>query len=35
VWRKTLEEYEPPAMDDGLKDELKAYVDRRRIELGD
>jgi trimethylamine--corrinoid protein Co-methyltransferase len=35
IWRKTLEEYEQPAMDDGLKEELKAYVDRRRIELGD
>jgi trimethylamine--corrinoid protein Co-methyltransferase len=35
IWRKTLEEYEEPAMDDGLKEELKAYVDRRRIELGD
>ncbi|HEY6962973.1 MAG TPA: trimethylamine methyltransferase family protein [Gaiellaceae bacterium] len=35
IWRKTLEEYEEPAMDQGLKDELKAYVDRRRTELGD
>jgi trimethylamine--corrinoid protein Co-methyltransferase len=35
IWRKTLEEYEEPAMDAGLKDELKAYVDRRRTELGD
>jgi trimethylamine---corrinoid protein Co-methyltransferase len=35
VWKKTLEEYEQPAMDDGLKEELKAYVDRRRTELGD
>jgi len=35
VWRKTLEEYEQPPMDDGLKEELKAYVDRRRMELGD
>jgi trimethylamine---corrinoid protein Co-methyltransferase len=35
VWRKTLEEYEEPAMDPGLKEELKAYVDRRRTELGD
>ena len=35
IWRKTLEEYEEPAMDPGLKEELKAYVDRRRTELGD
>jgi trimethylamine--corrinoid protein Co-methyltransferase len=35
VWRKTLEEYEEPAIDAGLKEELKAYVDRRRTELGD
>ena len=35
IWRKTLEEYEEPAIDEGLKEELKAYVDRRRTELGD
>ncbi|HEY0415364.1 MAG TPA: trimethylamine methyltransferase family protein [Gaiellaceae bacterium] len=35
VWRRTLEEYEQPAIDPGLDDELKAYVDRRRKELGD
>src|SRR4051812_7833931 len=35
IWRKTLEEYEEPSMQQGLKDELKAYVDRRRTELGD
>jgi len=35
IWRKTLEEYEQPAIDPGLQEELKAYVDRRRIELGD
>jgi trimethylamine---corrinoid protein Co-methyltransferase len=35
IWRKTLEEYEEPPIDPGLKDELKAYVDRRRTELGD
>src|SRR5713226_6156323 len=35
IWKKTLEEYEQPAMDDGLKEELKAYVDRRRPDLGD
>jgi trimethylamine--corrinoid protein Co-methyltransferase len=35
VWQKTLDEYEEPALEQGLKDELKAYVDRRRTELGD
>src|SRR5205085_2072760 len=30
IWKKTLEEYEEPPIDAGLKDELKAYVDRRR-----
>jgi trimethylamine--corrinoid protein Co-methyltransferase len=35
VWRKTLEEYEQPPMDEGLVAELKAFVDRRRTELGD
>ena len=35
VWRKTLEEYEEPELEGDLKDELKAYVDRRRTELGD
>jgi trimethylamine--corrinoid protein Co-methyltransferase len=35
VWKKKLEEYEEPAMDPDLMAELKAYVDRRRTELGD
>jgi trimethylamine---corrinoid protein Co-methyltransferase len=35
IWRKTLEEYEEPELDADLKAELKAYVDRRRTELGD
>jgi trimethylamine--corrinoid protein Co-methyltransferase len=35
IWKKTLEEYEEPPMDSDLKAELKAYVDRRRTELGD
>ena len=35
IWKKTLAEYEQPPMDDGLREELKAYVDRRRKELGD
>ena len=35
IWKKTLAEYEEPAMDPALREELKAYVDRRRKELGD
>jgi trimethylamine--corrinoid protein Co-methyltransferase len=35
IVRTTLDEYEPPPLDDGLRQELKAYVDRRRTELGD
>jgi trimethylamine--corrinoid protein Co-methyltransferase len=35
IWKKTLDEYEEPELDPGLKEELKAYVDRRRTELGD
>jgi trimethylamine--corrinoid protein Co-methyltransferase len=35
IWKKTLEEYAEPPMDSDLKAELKAYVDRRRTELGD
>jgi trimethylamine--corrinoid protein Co-methyltransferase len=35
VWKKTLEEYEKPPIEEDLEAELKAYVDRRRTELGD
>ena len=35
IWHKTLDEYEKPAIDDGLEAELKSFVDRRRKELGD
>jgi trimethylamine--corrinoid protein Co-methyltransferase len=35
IWRKMLEDYEEPPMDEGLKAELKSFVDRRRTELGD
>lgn len=35
VWRKKLDEYEPPAIDDAVREELQAYVTRRRAELGD
>jgi trimethylamine--corrinoid protein Co-methyltransferase len=35
IWRKTLEEYEQPPMDESIEAELREYVDRRRTELGD
>ncbi len=35
VVRRTLEEYEQPPLDDGVREELVEYVDRRRAELGD
>jgi trimethylamine--corrinoid protein Co-methyltransferase len=35
IWRQTLETYEEPPMDAGLRAELEAYVVRRRAELGD
>ena len=35
VWRKTLEEYEQPPLDDAVRQELEEYVVRRRRELGD
>jgi trimethylamine--corrinoid protein Co-methyltransferase len=35
IWKKTLEEYEQPPIDADLVAELKAFVDRRRTELGD
>jgi trimethylamine--corrinoid protein Co-methyltransferase len=35
IWRKTVEDYEPPALDPAIREQLKEYVDRRRIELGD
>jgi trimethylamine--corrinoid protein Co-methyltransferase len=35
LWRTTLEGYEQPALDDGVRAELQEYVSRRRTELGD
>jgi trimethylamine--corrinoid protein Co-methyltransferase len=35
IWRQTLEAYEEPPIDSGVREQLKEYVDRRRIELGD
>ncbi|HET6651317.1 MAG TPA: trimethylamine methyltransferase family protein [Nocardioides sp.] len=35
IYRKRLEEYEPPTLDDAVRAELEEYVVRRRAELGD
>jgi trimethylamine---corrinoid protein Co-methyltransferase len=35
IVKRTLEEYVEPELDPDLRAELKAYVDRRRKELGD
>jgi trimethylamine---corrinoid protein Co-methyltransferase len=35
IWRKTLESYEQPSLDDAIREELAEYVTRRRAELGD
>jgi trimethylamine---corrinoid protein Co-methyltransferase len=35
IWRKTVEEYEQPPMDEAVDAELREYVTRRRAELGD
>jgi trimethylamine--corrinoid protein Co-methyltransferase len=35
AYQKTLEDYEQPALDDAIREELEDYVIRRRAELGD
>jgi trimethylamine---corrinoid protein Co-methyltransferase len=35
IWRDTLDAYEEPPLDDGVRTELQEYVTRRRAELGD
>jgi trimethylamine--corrinoid protein Co-methyltransferase len=35
IYRKRLQEYEPPSLDDAVRQELEEYVVRRRKELGD
>jgi trimethylamine---corrinoid protein Co-methyltransferase len=35
IWRQTLADYEQPALDEAIEAELREFVDRRRIELGD
>jgi trimethylamine---corrinoid protein Co-methyltransferase len=35
ICAKALAEYEPPPLDDAVREELQDYVTRRRTELGD
>jgi trimethylamine--corrinoid protein Co-methyltransferase len=35
IWRRTVEEYEQPPIDEGIDAELQEFVTRRRAELGD
>ena len=35
IWRKKLEDFEPPPLDDAIRAELDDFVTRRRRELGD
>src|SRR5579862_1062073 len=35
IWRKTLDGYVPPPIDEGVRAELEEFVLRRRAELGD
>jgi len=35
IWRKAVEAYERPPLDDAVRAELLEFVNRRRAELGD
>jgi trimethylamine--corrinoid protein Co-methyltransferase len=35
IWRETVENYEQPPIDEGVRTQLREYVTRRRAELGD
>ena len=34
IWQAALQEYEPPAMDPAIREELDAYVAKRKEEIG-
>jgi trimethylamine---corrinoid protein Co-methyltransferase len=34
IWQQALKEYEEPAMDPAIREELSAYVEQRRAEIG-
>jgi trimethylamine--corrinoid protein Co-methyltransferase len=35
IYQRTLDEYQPPPLDDAIREELEEFVIRRRAELGD
>ncbi|HLK41879.1 MAG TPA: trimethylamine methyltransferase family protein [Thermoleophilia bacterium] len=35
MWRAKIEAYEPPPIDPAAREQLAAFVTRRRAELGD
>ena len=35
IWRKKIEDFTPPPLDEGIRAELDDFVVRRRRELGD
>jgi trimethylamine---corrinoid protein Co-methyltransferase len=35
IAKQKLADYEPPPLDESIREELEAYVTRRRAELGD
>ena len=35
IYQRMLEEYEPPPLDQAIREELDEFVERRRVELGD
>ena len=34
-WKKMLEDYEQPPLDEGVNEELQAFIDRRKGEMQD
>jgi len=35
IWKQALAEYEPPAIDESIAEELREYVHKRKAEIGD
>ena len=35
IWKQMLAEYEPPAMDDAVHEELREWIDRKRASFPD
>jgi trimethylamine--corrinoid protein Co-methyltransferase len=35
IYQRTLDQYQPPPLDDAIREELEEFVIRRRAELGD